>query len=93
MMITPATGEAAADGFLWQKCIIVIDHLIDHEPLLRFHMAVFGIKKKKKRKSGLNPFCVGGLNDSMIIILSLRTTSSRLYYHVCFLNDGYIKKA
>lgn len=86
-------GRFGEEGFLWQsahrrlKCVIAIDHLIDHKPLLKFRMAVLG-----GGASVLKLFCVGGLIDSIIIILSLQISAWQLYYLVCFLNDGFTLK-
>ncbi len=70
-LITPATGKAREDSVAasWRKCMIAIDHPIDNEPLLKFHTAVLG---EKKKPSILEVFYVGGLIDSVIIILSLQ---------------------
>lgn len=51
--------------------MIAIDHPIDNEPLLKFHMAVL----REKENSILELLYVGGLIDSVIIILSLQTTT------------------
>lgn len=48
--------------------MIAIDHPIDNEPLLKFHMAVL----KRKKKTPSPSFYVGGLIDGVIIILSLQ---------------------
>lgn len=48
--------------------MIAIDHLIDNEPRLKFHTSPLEEKNKTKREL----LYVGGLIDSVIIILSLQ---------------------
>lgn len=55
--------------------MIAIDHPIDYESLLKFHTVVL---REKKKNSILKFFCLGGLTDSIIIILSLQIITSQL---------------
>lgn len=49
--------------------MIAIDHQIDNQPLLKYHTSVLG---ENKKNSITEIFYVGGMIDSVLIILSLQ---------------------